>query len=957
MEDEKRRSQDHDDDEAPVSPLPDPASADRARDDASHAEDPEDQLLRYPAFARKLKSLFRKMQNEKRTSHSSSDLAAGRVINDFRIIRELGSGGMARVYEAEQITLKRRVALKVLYSHLSLSERAIRKFRREAEAGGRQSHRGIVSVYAVGEHKGMHYIAQELVEGAKTLAHMIDAYRAEPALPQGYFRDIAKYTVEVAEALHHAHAMGVIHRDVKPSNILLDANGRPKVSDFGLAKVEDALALSRTGDFSGTPYYMSPEQALGRRSGVDHRTDIYSLGVTLYESLTLERPFDGKSSHEVLQQISTKEPEEPVRVNPRVPRDLSVICMKAMEKDPGRRYPSMEAMADDLRRFLSGDVILARPASLADKAIKRMKRNPMMSVAVAVAFLSVLALLCLTPWYLIRLSGERNRALESENEAVKRYEEVRRLSDDRRLNDCLDAVETLWPAYPEKIGDMEVWLEDARELVARVDLHRATLAALRENALPYDDEARRQDRRNHPKAEDLEKAKGLKPILQSRISKFEAKRETLTDPLQAEALAKVEDRLKGMRETLGELDALIVEYEREVAERTTWRFADFETEWQHGVLQKLVESLEELSDDEGLVKKIEDRLDFARNIREETLGKHAAEWEEAIAVIADPQRSPLYKGLIIAPQIGFIPLGQDPDSGLYEFSHFQTGAMPMRNEDGRLEPNEANGLVFVLIPGSAFQMGAERPGPDRPEGSPNADPFSFSCEGPVHIVRIEPFLLSKYEMTQGQWKRFTGKNPSGWTPDNKDIQGPGITLLNPVEQVDWFESEKVLSKLRLRLPTEAEWEYAARAGTSTIWFTGDRKESLGNHVNMADAFSRDHEGPAISDYELWLDDGFVCHAPVHLMQPNRFGLHQMAGNVWEWCIDGFRMGGYKNAPADGSADRALDESQERVIRGGGYNSGSKTCRSSYRKWMNPGSRVRDCGLRPACSLDQKKVTR
>jgi WD40 repeat protein len=332
------------------------------------------------------------------------------VLDDFRILREIGKGGMGTVYEAEQISLNRRVALKILPPHLSLSDDAILKFRREAEAGGRQSHQAIVAVHAVGEQKGIHYIAQELVEGGSTLTDRMEEIRAEGDLPRGYFREAAQLAAEVADALQHAHDAGVIHRDVKPSNILITPDGDPKVTDFGLAKVEDALALSRTGDFAGTPYYMSPEQAASNRIGIDRRTDIFSLGATFYEMLTLTRPFQGKSSQEVLRKILLNEPPDPRRINECVPRDLAVICLRAMEKDPSRRYQTMKGFADDLRRFLSGDVILARPAGFATRFMKRLRRNPAFSAAAAVAFIAVAALLGAIPWHIMQITTERDAA-------------------------------------------------------------------------------------------------------------------------------------------------------------------------------------------------------------------------------------------------------------------------------------------------------------------------------------------------------------------------------------------------------------------------------------------------------------------------------------------------------------------------------------------------------------------
>ena len=329
-------------------------------------------------------------QENPESRENSGGLPENRQVGDYRILGEIGRGGMGVVYEAVEGALNRRVALKILPPHLGLSNRAVRKFHREAEAGSRPVHPGIVAVHAVGEHRGIHYIAQELVEGGYTLADRLEELEQDDELPRGYFRKVARLIQRVAEALHHAHQSGVVHRDVKPSNILLTGEGMPKVTDFGLARMEDALHLSRTGDLSGTPNYMSPEQISKGPSGVDFRTDVFSLGVTLYELLTLRLPFQGGSSPEVLKRIVTEDPRDPTRISSRVPRDLAVIAMKALKKRPDRRYGSMAEMADDLGRFLAGEPILARPVGPATRALNRMRRNPIVSLALAAAVVALL---------------------------------------------------------------------------------------------------------------------------------------------------------------------------------------------------------------------------------------------------------------------------------------------------------------------------------------------------------------------------------------------------------------------------------------------------------------------------------------------------------------------------------------------------------------------------------------
>jgi len=296
-------------------------------------------------------------------------------LGDFQLGEEIGRGGFGIVYRARQVSLDRPVAVKVLFRHLTHTDDQISRFEREARAAARLDHPAIVSVYAWGQSGDDFFIAQRLVGRGRTLADEVNELRASGTSPKGHFRQVAERFESVAQALQQAHERGIVHRDVKPSNILIDEEGRPCLTDFGLAKVEDGLELSRTGDFAGSPYYMSPEQADSRRGGIDHRTDVYSLGATLYETLTLTQPFQGNGAHEVIRRILTEEPRRPGRIESRVPADLETICLHAIEKDPARRYQSAREFGEDLRAYLDSEPIAAVPISSARRALRTVRRH------------------------------------------------------------------------------------------------------------------------------------------------------------------------------------------------------------------------------------------------------------------------------------------------------------------------------------------------------------------------------------------------------------------------------------------------------------------------------------------------------------------------------------------------------------------------------------------------------
>ena len=345
-------------------------------------------------------------------------------IGDFELLREIGRGGMGEVWEARQISLDRRVALKLLHSHLGLSERWIERFQREAQAGGRLAHTGIVTVHAVGEQDGRHFIAQELV-GGDTLADWIERRRALPRLPADHFDRVARIIAAVADALHSAHEAGILHLDVKPGNVLLPDEARPKIADFGLAVAAEESALTRTGEVLGTPYYMSPEQLSARRLPPDRRTDVFALGATLYEALTLALPFPGDTREQVAGRILLEEPQDPRRLRSQIPRDLAVVCLKALLKNPARRYPAMAPLAADLRRHPDLQPVAARPPSPLLRAASWLRRHPASGAAIGVGAVAMVAISLL--WLDARAA--RERADDSAAEAVTQAATAKSIED------------------------------------------------------------------------------------------------------------------------------------------------------------------------------------------------------------------------------------------------------------------------------------------------------------------------------------------------------------------------------------------------------------------------------------------------------------------------------------------------------------------------------------------------
>jgi serine/threonine protein kinase/formylglycine-generating enzyme required for sulfatase activity len=978
------------------------------------------------------------------TTTRAQPVAPGKRIGKYTLRGVIGHGGSGIVYEAEQDEPSRVVALKVLRAAPFVDEWTPRLFRREAAALARLQHPGIAAVYDAGlAEDGSYYFAMERVEGLPLTA-FVSAAGLDVRQRLELFRT-------VCEAVHYAHQRGVIHRDLKPSNILVTSGGRPKVLDFGLARITDLdgqeSRITEIGVFLGTLAYASPEQ-LQTSAGpgeVDLCSDVYSLGVILFEVLSGARPYEigGLTLPEAARVICETPPRALGAAAPALRGDLATIVHKALEKDPARRYSSAAAFGEDVTRYLAGDPILAHPPSTVYQLRKLVARHRL-------PFGLASSLLVVVIGAAIALGALASRAMEQRTDLL-------RLSALQELEELLQEGNTLWPPYPERIPAYQAWISKAQALVDDLPLHEKKRSELRSLALPQSEQERLAERESHPDfgrvaeltgvitskgrallqrrdgvAAELpevdwssyptdagalnnmawsmiapeRKVLGKEPlglVLALRALELGGEDPALRDPIDetvawayfalgrdAEAtavsraaalrataaennarvryLADIEiqatarsspDGLRAAEAELERHEAELAALESRLSERRNWRFPDEHSKarWWEAQLTQLIAGLEDVASKllaDSLVTpnygwSMSKRLGFAQGLASDfaPAGRHSQVWERVLPAIRAA-----HPGLAIEPQMGLLPIGPDPATGLWEFAHLMTGAPAERGADGRLVLREATGVVLILIPGGRFWMGAQ---PNDP-AERNYDQFAGHNEAPVHQVELSAHLLSKYELTQGQWKRVTGHNQSGYGPESTwgtawlSVGVP--SLLHPVEQVTWLDCMRWLRRMGLALPTEAQWEHGARGGTGTPWWTGAEKISLAGAANLRDSYARDQgfDDTKKEGVEAWLDDGVSTHAAVGSYRPNNFGLHDVAGNVSEWCLDGWQANFYGESSEKDPVAPMRDSF--RAYRGGYFSHLASEVRSAYRRGAVRTLSVPGLGVRPARGLDR-----
>jgi formylglycine-generating enzyme required for sulfatase activity len=720
---------------------------------------------------------------------------------------------MGVVYRARHLRLNRPAAIKMILGGKYHDPVARVRFLVEAEAVAALDHPHVVRVHEFGTHDGLPFFALDYVGGGSL---------AEKLTRDGKFapRAAAELVRKLADGIAAAHAKGIVHRDLKPANILLTESGEPKVADFGLAKVGQS-DLTATGAVMGTPSYMSPEQAAGRVREVGTHSDVYALGAILYELLTGRPPFQGDSVVATIQQVLTREPDRPRAIDPSVPRDLDTITLKCLEKEPAKRYATAAELAADLRAFLGGRPIAARPAGRVERAVKWVKRNPVVTgAAVAVA-------LALTAGAAVSYAKYRDA------------EEQRGIAQSKQGE-----------------AERQKGIAEGKETEARKE------------AL---------------------KAKAARDFLVSifKLKDLDGKRGTMT-------VRQVLDYAEG---------------------RVPVEFAD-QPELRADLQASLESVYAEMTEGAPLAMILEAggavRVQSARNSNQQAVPQTLLFAGDRLSLGAD--------GRVVL--VSLSDLHKERLRPNREVTVRRKGCEP---PEAVLERDASTPMTFARLPKGTFYMG-----------------WDGGATRGVKAVIPEDFEIAVHPVTQGQWQAVMGNNPSSFSRfgaawnRHKDVTEEELKLF-AMENVSWNDAQRFIAKLNeaergrgyvYRLPTEAEWEYACRGGATTeeecsfhFYFDRPTNTITSAQANFDGAQGANPPGPYLAR-----------PSRVGAYPPNKLGLCDMHGNVFQWCADF-----YRGDPAEVPS--------RRVIRGSCWGSDAVGCRAAMRFGDFPTQNLGNRGFR------------
>ncbi|MDZ4772403.1 MAG: bifunctional serine/threonine-protein kinase/formylglycine-generating enzyme family protein [Planctomycetota bacterium] len=902
----------------------------------------------------------------------------------YQVLTEIGRGGMGRVLRVHDVDMHRELAMKVLREDdaalldpSSSSERLQlhARFLEEAQVASQLDHPGIVPVHDIGLNpEGRIFFTMKLVRG-RTLQEVIPL--AERGAEGWSATRVLNVILRVCEAMGYAHERGVLHRDLKPMNVMVGSHGEVYVMDWGLARLVDrpdlhvrsgeteseglrsarrgaldsgdeSAFLTEDGRVLGTPAYMSPEQASGDGKLVTAASDVYSVGAILYQTLAGVPPYStstegNKNNRAVWVRVLAGPPPRVTEFRRTIAPELVAICEKAMQRDVAKRYATMNELADDLRAYLEVRVVRAYRSGPLTELRKWISRNRTAAVLLSSLMVVIASAGFFGAW------RERVRA----NDLGLR-------ADAHRASALVDQLDGLWPIHPNSTQKLRAWAQEVRAFLDQSSDRAAELRGLERFGLSAGRASEIRGTDDLRVEESISTAETRAAMMEQLLAEqyIDAKSPAvLKVPPAGEALcpddvttltslqSEWEETFEsGLRVLPRELEWWTAQANACRARRqstTVVRFTAPDEEEKRATLEALVMNRARL---EAQVRVIDARLEQCEGVREQSIAAHAREWNEALASIRNPEQCPLYASMILTPQVGLVPLRRDPRSGLWEFWMMLTGARPRATESGRYGLEHDTGIVLVLLPGGLATAGAQTTDPQQVRFDPDA-----RATERMRSERLDPFFISKYEMTQGQWLHLTGEMPSRNYPGYDIIESPRVTRCNPVENVSWHEALRIIGRIGCVLPTELQWEWAARAGTNERFGRSADFADVQHQVSFADAsYAR---GKNIKPQRPIVNDGSRIHRPVDSFVPNDFGLHCIMGNVLEMCADPYADS--KDAidlrPGDG-----LDRSsrlERRSTRGGGWTSDELSLRLSARSLVFPDQGKEDVGLRVARVVD------